>query len=56
VDIYSLGIIFFEMFYHYSPQTAMERVRVIAALRKDPVEFPNDFDQQLSPQVTPITK
>ncbi|XP_047139265.1 eIF-2-alpha kinase GCN2 isoform X3 [Hydra vulgaris] len=41
VDIYSLGIILFEMFYHF--ETSMERVKVIDLLRKDEIIFPQDF-------------
>nr|XP_047139255.1 eIF-2-alpha kinase GCN2-like isoform X2 [Hydra vulgaris] len=41
VDIYSLGIILFEMFYHF--ETSMERVKNIALLRTDKIIFPQDF-------------
>lgn len=41
VDMYSLGIIFFEMIYKLS--TGMERVQVLLALRKSTVEFPSEF-------------
>ena len=40
VDMYSLGIIFFEMCYSFS--TAMERIYVLRDLR-DHSEFPRDF-------------
>ncbi|CAL8138262.1 unnamed protein product [Orchesella dallaii] len=55
VDIYSLGIIFFEMFYHPLP-TSMERVRVLSALRLPAISFPRDFDELLMPQVSHITR
>ncbi|SCW02695.1 LAFE_0F12244g1_1 [Lachancea fermentati] len=42
IDMYSLGIIFFEMIYPFS--TGMERVNVIKKLRAPDVEFPSDFD------------
>ncbi|RKP28083.1 kinase-like domain-containing protein [Syncephalis pseudoplumigaleata] len=41
VDMYSLGIIFFELCYRFS--TAMERITVIRKLRTPEVEFPADF-------------
>lgn len=43
VDMYSLGIIFFEMIYSFS--TGMERVNVLRGLRKKDIEFPKDFDK-----------
>ncbi|GMM31741.1 serine/threonine-protein kinase [Martiniozyma asiatica (nom. inval.)] len=42
VDLYSLGIIFFEMIYPLD--TAMERYSKIVALRKKEIIFPFDFD------------
>lgn len=45
VDIYSLGIIFFEMSYPF--QTKMERLKVLMNLRKSAVEFPEDKDNYL---------
>ena len=52
VDIYSLGIIFFEMCYKPLP-TGMERVQVLGQLRLKEINFPEDFDQiQLQNQVT----
>ncbi|CDO93204.1 unnamed protein product [Kluyveromyces dobzhanskii CBS 2104] len=44
VDMYSLGIIFFEMIYPFD--TGMERVNVIKKLRNSDVEFPSDFDDK----------
>lgn len=41
VDLYSLGVIFFEMIYALS--TGMERVVVLRNLRKPEIEFPEDF-------------
>uniref|UniRef100_A0A5K3EMD8 non-specific serine/threonine protein kinase n=3 Tax=Mesocestoides corti TaxID=53468 RepID=A0A5K3EMD8_MESCO len=43
VDIYSLGIILFEMFYKCMP-TLMERVTVLNDIRKPKVIFPKDWD------------
>ncbi|XP_045185726.2 eIF-2-alpha kinase GCN2-like [Mercenaria mercenaria] len=44
VDIYSLGVIFFEMC--YKPlQTGMERVKILGELRSKDIIFPEDFDQ-----------
>ncbi|KAL3874664.1 hypothetical protein ACJMK2_037645 [Sinanodonta woodiana] len=43
VDIYSLGIIFFEMCYKPLP-TGMERVLVLSHLRTKDMIFPDDFD------------
>jgi translation initiation factor 2-alpha kinase 4 len=42
VDIYSLGIIFFEMCYRPLP-TAMERITILTGLRKKEIEVPEDF-------------
>ncbi|KAJ8309409.1 hypothetical protein KUTeg_014283 [Tegillarca granosa] len=44
VDIYSLGIIFFEMC--YKPlSTGMERVQILGNLRQKEIKLPEDFDQ-----------
>ncbi|GAV56153.1 hypothetical protein ZYGR_0BA00590 [Zygosaccharomyces rouxii] len=43
IDMYSLGIIFFEMVYSFS--TGMERVNILKKLRSAQVEFPPDFDE-----------
>ncbi|CAG2164691.1 unnamed protein product, partial [Oppiella nova] len=43
VDIYSLGIIFFEMSYPF--QTLMERTKVVIKLRKKEIELPVDWSQ-----------
>ncbi|KAF4527599.1 hypothetical protein B566_EDAN015153 [Ephemera danica] len=45
VDIYSLGIIFFEMC-HAPLATTMERVKVLAALRSPQLTLPTDFTEQ----------
>lgn len=50
VDMYSLGIIFFEMIYKLS--TGMERVMVLKDLRLPNVKFPNEF----SPAKYPVEK
>nr|1ZYC_A Chain A, Serine/threonine-protein kinase GCN2 [Saccharomyces cerevisiae]1ZYC_B Chain B, Serine/threonine-protein kinase GCN2 [Saccharomyces cerevisiae]1ZYC_C Chain C, Serine/threonine-protein kinase GCN2 [Saccharomyces cerevisiae]1ZYC_D Chain D, Serine/threonine-protein kinase GCN2 [Saccharomyces cerevisiae]1ZYD_A Chain A, Serine/threonine-protein kinase GCN2 [Saccharomyces cerevisiae]1ZYD_B Chain B, Serine/threonine-protein kinase GCN2 [Saccharomyces cerevisiae] len=42
IDMYSLGIIFFEMIYPFS--TGMERVNILKKLRSVSIEFPPDFD------------
>lgn len=43
IDMYSLGIIFFEMVYSFG--TGMERVNILKKLRSPEVEFPPDFDE-----------
>lgn len=43
MDIYSLGIILFEMFYKCMP-TLMERVAVLTEIRKPKIAFPKDWD------------
>ncbi|EIN05395.1 Serine/threonine-protein kinase [Punctularia strigosozonata HHB-11173 SS5] len=42
VDMYSLGIVFFEMNHPFSTQT--ERVKVIESIRKPEIEFPDTWD------------
>uniref|UniRef100_A0A8C8RLK2 eIF-2-alpha kinase GCN2 n=1 Tax=Pelusios castaneus TaxID=367368 RepID=A0A8C8RLK2_9SAUR len=44
VDLFSLGIIFFEMSY-YPMSTASERIFVLSQLRLPTIEFPKDFDE-----------
>ncbi|RKP02203.1 hypothetical protein CXG81DRAFT_11040, partial [Caulochytrium protostelioides] len=44
VDLYSLGIILFEMAYPFS--TGMERAIVLRSLREPTCRFPDDFDQK----------
>ncbi|XP_062973789.1 eIF-2-alpha kinase GCN2 [Elgaria multicarinata webbii] len=44
VDLFSLGIIFFEMSYH-PLTTASERIVVLSQLRLPSIEFPKDFDE-----------
>lgn len=44
VDLYSLGIIFFEMCYKPLP-TGMERVKILGNLRLPEIKFPEDFNQ-----------
>ncbi|XP_053138825.1 eIF-2-alpha kinase GCN2 [Hemicordylus capensis] len=44
VDLFSLGIIFFEMSYH-PMSTASERIFVLTQLRLPSIEFPEDFDE-----------
>lgn len=41
VDMYSLGIIFFEMV--FPMKTAMERIGILRAIRNTPVSFPDNF-------------
>ncbi|KAF6777423.1 hypothetical protein AHF37_03595 [Paragonimus kellicotti] len=43
VDIYSLGVILFEMFYRAMP-IVMERVAILTELRKEQIIFPIDWD------------
>ncbi|XP_072342863.1 LOW QUALITY PROTEIN: eIF-2-alpha kinase GCN2-like [Scyliorhinus torazame] len=45
VDLFSLGIIFFEMSYH-PMATASERISVLSKLRMPTIEFPEDFDEE----------
>lgn len=55
VDMYSLGVIFFEMC--YKPlSTGMERVQVLANLRNKDIIFPEDFDQLEMKNQTSILK
>ncbi|KAI7805015.1 putative eukaryotic translation initiation factor 2-alpha kinase 4, partial [Triplophysa rosa] len=44
VDLFSLGIILFEMSYR-PMSTASERICVLSQLRKDSINFPEDFSQ-----------
>ncbi|XP_010157299.1 PREDICTED: eukaryotic translation initiation factor 2-alpha kinase 4 [Eurypyga helias] len=44
VDLFSLGIIFFEMSYH-PMSTASERIFVLGQLRLPAIVFPKDFDE-----------
>ncbi|XP_007434234.2 eIF-2-alpha kinase GCN2 isoform X1 [Python bivittatus] len=44
VDLFSLGIIFFEMSYH-PMTTASERIFVLSQLRLPSIEFPKDFNE-----------
>lgn len=48
-DMYSLGIIMFEMV--YPMRTGMERVSLLRELRSNPENFPKDFDKQKEKQV-----
>jgi serine/threonine protein kinase len=49
VDIYSLGIIFFEMC-HPPWETGMERVKTIASLRSPQITLPKDYTERGHPQ------
>lgn len=53
VDMYSLGIMFFEMSFPF--QTAMERLQVLRKLRKDCI-LPSTFQSELKEQGKLITK
>ncbi|XP_070577673.1 eIF-2-alpha kinase GCN2-like [Ptychodera flava] len=44
VDLYSLGIIFFEMCYP-NLKTGMERVHILGHLRTESIQLPEDFDE-----------
>lgn len=46
VDMYALGIIFFEMCYAFNTQ--MERIQALRNLRKKEIGFPPDFDEKKS--------
>lgn len=46
VDMYSLGVMFFEMCYRPF-KTGMERVLVLTNIRKSVPEFPDDFDEDM---------
>ncbi|KAJ1551540.1 hypothetical protein HK096_008877, partial [Nowakowskiella sp. JEL0078] len=54
VDMYSLGIVFFEMCYSLS--TGMQRALVLRDLRLSPPVFPEDFPSNLSNERTIITQ
>ncbi|XP_061166164.1 eIF-2-alpha kinase GCN2-like [Saccostrea echinata] len=55
VDLYSLGIIFFEMC--YKPlATGMERVKILGNLRLPEIKFPEDFNQYELQNQTHIIK
>ncbi|XP_032882473.1 eIF-2-alpha kinase GCN2 isoform X2 [Amblyraja radiata] len=45
VDLFSLGIIFFEMSYHPMATTS-ERISVLCKLRMPTIDFPEDFDEE----------
>ncbi|XP_077990931.1 eIF-2-alpha kinase GCN2-like [Glandiceps talaboti] len=48
VDLYSLGIIFFEMC--FPPlKTGMERVQVLGNVRQESIQFPEEFDELQNP-------
>lgn len=51
VDIYSLGVILFELLVPF--QTQMERVHALTNLRAN--KFPEDFQQTFSQEVSPVT-
>ncbi|VDM32925.1 unnamed protein product [Hydatigera taeniaeformis] len=55
VDIYSLGIILFEMFYRRT-NTLMERVNVLSDIRKPNIIFPEDWDVQTKPKQTALVR
>ncbi|XP_017783992.1 PREDICTED: eIF-2-alpha kinase GCN2 [Nicrophorus vespilloides] len=46
VDIYSLGIIFFEMCYN-PLKTGMEKINIISGLRSEKISFPPDFSDKV---------
>ena len=50
VDIYSVGIIFFEMC-HPPATTAMERHKMLVEIRKKEINFPPSFDKEKQTQV-----
>jgi len=51
VDLYSLGVIFFEMCYR-PMMTGMERIKTLTSLRLPTIELPDDFNElELDKQV-----
>ena len=54
VDMYSLGIVLFEMCYRFT--TAMERATCLSDLRKKEIIFPSDFDTKRHEQKTKIIR
>ncbi|KLO11482.1 hypothetical protein SCHPADRAFT_831061 [Schizopora paradoxa] len=52
-DMYSLGIVFFEM--NYVLRTGFERVKVLQRLRQPEIIFPSDWDNDLTLQRNIIT-
>jgi len=51
VDLYSLGVIFFEMCYR-PMMTGMERIKTLTSLRLLTIELPDDFNElELDKQV-----
>ena len=55
VDIYSLGIMFFEMCYR-PLTTGMERVKILSNVRKESIELPEDFDEIERPKEVHIIR
>ncbi|XP_041467880.1 eIF-2-alpha kinase GCN2-like isoform X1 [Lytechinus variegatus] len=53
VDLYSLGIIFFEMCYR-SLSTGMERVKILGQIRQESIQLPEDFDELRNTNETAI--
>ncbi|XP_039282122.1 eIF-2-alpha kinase GCN2-like [Nilaparvata lugens] len=55
VDIYSLGVIFFEMCYH-PVSTAMERLKILTDLRQPDCIFPSDFLEDKKPEQAHVVR
>ncbi|KAK4052686.1 eukaryotic translation initiation factor 2-alpha kinase [Microbotryomycetes sp. JL201] len=55
IDMYSLGITFFEMF-HPPFKTAMERIQVLRGLREPDIKFPATWDSQRFARHTKIIR
>ncbi|XP_071529690.1 eIF-2-alpha kinase GCN2 isoform X2 [Panulirus ornatus] len=53
VDVFSLGVIFFEMIYH-PLTTGMERVKVLSDLRKPEIKFPEDLPKKRKESCTQL--
>ena len=49
VDIYSLGLIFFEMC-HPPPSTMMERQKLVADIRRKDINLPESFEEEKRPK------
>jgi translation initiation factor 2-alpha kinase 4 len=54
-DMYSLGVILFEMIYH-PIKSSMERQDIIGGIRKEPLVWPRDLDQNAKKDFVDIVK
>ena len=51
MDVYALGMIFFELFYPFA--TEMERISTLLSVQK--LDFPSRFTRELPEEVGPLT-